>query len=93
MSVVVLLALLAFFGAPFAISGFRRSWRGAVFILVALALYTGYAWMRPLQTDIPESDWIGAAGWSMTLLVLLIALAMSFASGLVLSFLRDHRPE
>ena len=69
MSLLIPLAIIAFFSAPFAISGFRRTWRGATIILVLLALYTTYVWLRPLPAEMLETDRLGAAGWSMILLI------------------------
>lgn len=92
MSVLIPLAIVAFFSAPFAIAGFRRTWRGAAIILVLLALCTAYVWLRPLPADMQETDRLGAAGWSMILLILLVATTVAFASGFALSVLRSHRP-
>jgi len=93
MSLLIPLAIIAFFSAPFAISGFRRTWRGATIILVLLALYTTYVWLRPLPAEMLETDRLGAAGWSMILLILLVASSIAFASGFALSVLRSRRPQ
>ena len=91
MSVLIPLAIIAFFTAPFAISGFRRAWRSAAMILVLLALYTAYAWLRPLPADMQETDRLGANGWRMILPILSVATTAAFASGFALSFLRSRR--
>ena len=91
MSLLIPLAVIAFFSAPFAISGFRRAWRIAAILLVLLALYTTYVWLRPLPADIQETDKLGAAAWSMILLILSVATTVAFASGFAFSFLRSHR--
>jgi hypothetical protein len=91
MSVLIPLVIIAFFATPFAISGFRRAWRGAAIILVLWALYTAYAWLRPLPADIQETDRLGANAWRMILLILWVAAAAAYASGFALSFLRSHR--
>ena len=84
------LSIIAFFSVPFAISGFRQTWRGAAVILALFALYTAYVWLRPLPARMRETDRLGAAGWSMILLILLVATTVSFAGGFV-SVLRPHR--
>jgi hypothetical protein len=91
MSVLIPLAIIAFFSAPFAISGFRRAWRGASIILTLLALYTTYVCLRPLPADLQETDKLGAAGWSMILLILLVATTVAFAAGFATSVLRASR--
>ena len=91
MSLLIPLGVIAFFSAPFAISGFRRYWRGAGIVLVLLTLYTTYVWLRPVPVDMQETDKLGAAAWSMILLTLSVAATVAFASGFALSFLRSHR--
>jgi hypothetical protein len=73
MSFLIPLAIIAFFCAPFAVSGFRRNWRAATTILMLLAFYTGYVWLRRLPAEMQETDRLGAAAWSMILLILLAA--------------------
>ena len=91
MSALLPLAIIAFFSAPFAIAGFRRTWRGAAVILILFAFYTTYVWLRPLPANMQATDRLGAAGWSMILLILLVATTVAFAGGLALSVLRSHR--
>lgn len=91
-SVLIPAAIIAFFSAPFAIAGFRRTWRGPAVILAVLALYTVYVWLRPLPAETQGTDMLGAMGWSMILLILLVATTVAFASGFAASVLRMPRP-
>lgn len=91
MSVWLLLPILAFFGAPFAISGFRRSWRGVGLILIVLALYTAYVWLRPAPTLVAETDRIGGAAWTMIVMSFFLITSMSFFGGVALSFVHHRK--
>jgi hypothetical protein len=92
MSVLIPVAILAFFVSPFALAGFRRAWRGATAALVLLALYTAFAWSRPTPAYFDEQDQLGAAAWQMILLAVVSCGAIAFAAGFAVSALRSHYP-
>lgn len=89
-SLLLPVAILAFFISPFAFAGFRRAWRGAVVVLVLLALYTAFAWSRPIPAYFDEQDRLGAAAWQMILLIVLAGGALAFTAGLALSAIRSR---
>ena len=91
MSVWPLLPIVAFLGAPFAISGFRRWWRGAGLILIVLALYTAYVWLRPAPTLVAETDRIGGAALTFMVTSFFLITAMSFFGGFALSLVLHRK--
>ena len=90
MSPLIAFAILAFFVSPFALSGFRRVWRGAVVVLVLQALYTAFLWSRPIPAYFDEQDRMGAAAWQMILLIILAGGALAFAVGFAVSAARSR---
>jgi len=91
-SLLILLAIFAFFISPFAISGYRRAWRGAAVVWVLLAFYAALVWSRPIPAYFDEQDKLGAGAWQMILLILAAGSALAFAVGLAISALRS-RPQ
>jgi hypothetical protein len=86
------LTILAFLISPFALSGFRRAWRGATVVLVVLAFYTAFAWSRPIPAYFDEQDQLGAGAWQMMLLTVVTCGAVAFVGGYAASLLRSrHR--
>lgn len=90
MTLLIVFAIPAFFVSPFALSGFRRAWRGAVAVLVLLALYTAFVWSRPIPAYFDEQDRMGAAAWQMILLIVLAGGALAFAVGFAVSAARSR---
>lgn len=85
MSLLIPLAILAFLISPFAISGYRRAWRGPAVLLVFLALYTAFVCLQPIPADMQESDKLGAAAWRAILLFVLFGSVFALAVGLAFS--------
>ena len=91
MSLLIPLAILAFFISPFVLAGFRRASRGAAVVMVLLALYTAFEWLWPIPAQFDEQDKLGAAAWQVTPAILLVGGALAFAAGWALSALRAHK--
>ena len=92
MSVVIPLAILAFFISPFALAGFRRAWRVAVAVWLLLGVYTAVLWSHPIPSYYDEQDQLGAAAWKAIVSAVLAGGALGFAAGFALSaLLARHR--
>lgn len=90
-SFLILLAIVGFLISPFAVSGYRRKWRAAAAVFAILAICTAAVWLRPLPPSFDDQDQMGAETWQMILLVLTIASAFAFTSGLAVSALASKQ--
>jgi len=92
MSVVIPLAILAFFISPFALAGFRRAWRVAVAVWLLLGVYTALLGFHPIPSYYDEQDQLGAAAWKAIVSVVLAGGALGFGAGFAVSaMLARHR--